>query len=303
VNPTAASVTIGLQTQLVATCRDVGGAILTGRSQAWSTSAPAVASVTSAGVVTALSLGSATITVNCEGPTATAAVTVVTAPPATGYPNEPPGSRLLFDFDFDISRAGNPPFYYVDASPATTVTEVTAPVNPSKIGRIEFNPGLQAGTGPSTLASNILPPSNWRTWYHSFWFKTSSNYQNQMSFPGLKIWDMLLANPNGSIIVQLYGTTSFNMLLSYRWTENSDHYGNIDLQRNTWYQIEILATDVGSGQARYQLFVNGTEDINVVRPKATNVEFVYAWIMGGGPGTITLTSYLYHDHTRFSYTN
>jgi hypothetical protein len=176
-------------------------------------------------------------------------------------------------------------------------------VNRARIGRVQFDPSLQAGTGPATLASALLPPSSWSTWYHSFWFKVSPNYRNEMSYPGLKIWDMLTSNPNGSLIVQLYGVTSFTMLFSYRWTEATDHYGSITLERDRWYQIEILATDAGGGSARYRLFVDGVADIDVVKPRAENADFVYGWIMGGGPGTITATSYIYHDHMRFSYTN
>jgi hypothetical protein len=159
--------------------------------------------------------------------------------PDTPYPHEPPGATVLIDWDFDVSNAGNPPFFYTAGiPPAQTVTDVTAPVNPSKVGRIEFNPSLPGGTGPSALASNQLPPSNWKTWYSSMWVKVSANYVNEMGFPGLKIWDMLTHSPDGSIILQFYGRTApFTTLLTIKPQPGVDHFGNIPMQANVWYQL------------------------------------------------------------------
>jgi uncharacterized protein YjdB len=61
---------------LVATPRDAQGAALTGRTVTWGSSAEAVATVSQAGVVTAVAAGSATITATSEGRNAAAAITV-----------------------------------------------------------------------------------------------------------------------------------------------------------------------------------------------------------------------------------
>ncbi|MFN8575031.1 MAG: Ig-like domain-containing protein [Gemmatimonadaceae bacterium] len=66
----------GQTLQLTATTKDAGGAVLTGRTLTWTTSAPAVATVSSTGLVTALTAGTATIGVAGEGKSATAAITV-----------------------------------------------------------------------------------------------------------------------------------------------------------------------------------------------------------------------------------
>ena len=308
VSPSSSTIAIGGTAQLTAVARDSAGAVLTGRVTTWNSSAPTVATVVN-GLVAAVAAGQATITATSEGRSGSATVTVpapVPAPPpptSASYPNEPAGAVPLIDWDFDVTRAGNPPFFYIARGAATTVTDATAPVNPNKVGRIQFDPGLQAGTGPSILASSLLPPTGWKSWYFSMWWKVSSNYINEMSFPGLKIWDMLTSGPYGSIIIQLYGRGApFKMLLSLQSNGITDTYGSISLQRNTWYQVELLVTDQGNGMARYQLFVNGQRDIDRVMPKVTNAEFKHNWVMGGGPGTITTTSYIYHDHTRLSYT-
>ena len=82
----ATSVTVGETTQATATLRDAGGAVLTGRTVTWASSAPTVASVSASGLVTALTAGPATITASSEGKSAGAALTVtavVTPPPAS----------------------------------------------------------------------------------------------------------------------------------------------------------------------------------------------------------------------------
>lgn len=69
--------TPGQQTTLVATTKDNAGFTLVGRTIAWSTSNPAVAAVTQAGLVTGVALGAATITATSEGKSATTAVSVI----------------------------------------------------------------------------------------------------------------------------------------------------------------------------------------------------------------------------------
>jgi len=74
--PTADTL-VPLQTlQLVATLRDAGGALLGLRPMDWTSSAPAVATVSSTGLVTAASVGQATLTAVTEGKSATATITV-----------------------------------------------------------------------------------------------------------------------------------------------------------------------------------------------------------------------------------
>lgn len=79
--------------QVVATLRDASGNLLGGRTLAWSTSAPGIASVSSsspnAALVTPLAVGEATITASSEGRSATLRVNVTTAPRLTGFSRTP----------------------------------------------------------------------------------------------------------------------------------------------------------------------------------------------------------------------
>jgi uncharacterized protein YjdB len=76
VSPNAVTLGLGGTRQLTATPRSATGAPLSGRTVAWSSSNPSVASVNQSGVVNALLIGTAIITANVEGVTGTANVTV-----------------------------------------------------------------------------------------------------------------------------------------------------------------------------------------------------------------------------------
>lgn len=80
VTPVSASIQVGQTAQLTAVARDSAGAVLHGRAVSWSSSNTLLATVTSGGLVTGHTGGSATITATSEGQNGTAAITV-TAPP------------------------------------------------------------------------------------------------------------------------------------------------------------------------------------------------------------------------------
>jgi len=78
VSPAAATVGVGSTVQLTATPLDANGNPLTGRTVAWATSAPGVATVDGSGLVTGVAAGPATITATSEGKSGTASITVAT---------------------------------------------------------------------------------------------------------------------------------------------------------------------------------------------------------------------------------
>ena len=76
VTPNAATLPVGSQAQLVVTLLDPAGRALTGRAIEYSSSSPSVAAVSATGLVTALSEGTATITITSEGVSTTSRITV-----------------------------------------------------------------------------------------------------------------------------------------------------------------------------------------------------------------------------------
>src|SRR5438445_460839 len=83
VSPAAANVSVGGTTPLSATPKDAAGSVLTGRAVTWTSSNPAIATVSATGLVTGVAAGSATITATSEGKTGSAAVTVSVVPVAS----------------------------------------------------------------------------------------------------------------------------------------------------------------------------------------------------------------------------
>lgn len=72
---------LGAFLQATATARDASNNILTGRTFNWSSSNPSVASVSQSGLISAIALGSATITAEVDGRTASMGVQVTEVPP------------------------------------------------------------------------------------------------------------------------------------------------------------------------------------------------------------------------------
>ena len=83
VTPGTATVKVGLTLTLVPIVRDANGTLISDRPITWTSSSPAVATVSSGGVVIGVTAGTTTITATCEGKTATATITVVVPPVAT----------------------------------------------------------------------------------------------------------------------------------------------------------------------------------------------------------------------------
>src|SRR5204863_7628143 len=83
VAPPSAGLNTGQTVQLSATTRDSAGNVLAGRVVTWGSSAPSVATVTSAGLVTGVAAGTATMTATSEGKSGTSAITVTFVPVST----------------------------------------------------------------------------------------------------------------------------------------------------------------------------------------------------------------------------
>jgi len=80
-SPASVSLSVGGTQQLTASLRDVNGAILSGRTVTWASSAPLLAGVNGGGMVSGLAVGGATITATSEGQSGSAALTMVVPPP------------------------------------------------------------------------------------------------------------------------------------------------------------------------------------------------------------------------------
>jgi len=83
VTPATADREVGETVQLSAAVKDAAGNLMQGQSVTWSSSAQSVASISASGLVTANSLGSATLTATAGGKSGTATITVLPEPVAS----------------------------------------------------------------------------------------------------------------------------------------------------------------------------------------------------------------------------
>jgi uncharacterized protein YjdB len=95
VSPAVATVLVTQTVQLTATPKDINGSTLAGRAVSWASSAPAVATVSGSGLVTAVAAGAATITATSEGKSGTATVSTTVVPVATVAVNPASTSRFV----------------------------------------------------------------------------------------------------------------------------------------------------------------------------------------------------------------
>ena len=103
VTPSSASIESTKTVQLSAVLRDASGAVLSGRSISWTSLNPNVATVSSTGLVTGVTAGSANVFALSEGKSDTSAITVVAPPPP---PPPPPGGSVIFVGAGDIGDCG-----------------------------------------------------------------------------------------------------------------------------------------------------------------------------------------------------
>ena len=83
VTPTANALIVGQTAALVATAKDASGNVIAGRAVQWATSNASIATVTAAGVVTAVAEGTTTVSAIVEGKTGQATVSVSPVPVAS----------------------------------------------------------------------------------------------------------------------------------------------------------------------------------------------------------------------------
>jgi uncharacterized protein YjdB len=82
VTPPANALIVGQTAELAATAKDASGTVIVGRTVQWATSNASIATVSSAGVVTAVGEGTATVSATVEGKTGEAEVAVSRVPVA-----------------------------------------------------------------------------------------------------------------------------------------------------------------------------------------------------------------------------
>ena len=147
VTPSSSSLAIGGQVALVAQAFDLNQNVLSGRAVSWTSQAPSIATVNSSGVVTAVSGGSATITADVEGKSASATITVAAGPQA----NVAVVTVTLSNSALNIGEQSQGTAVLTDANgKVLTGREVDWSSLDNAVATVSSN-GLVTATGPGTV--------------------------------------------------------------------------------------------------------------------------------------------------------
>src|SRR6266852_4651787 len=156
----------GQTTQATVKTLDANGNVLSGRAIAWTTNNSLVATVSSAGVVTAVASGNALIVATSEGKSGNAPLTVQSTPP----PPLPPGGTLLFEEDFENTNIASRGWYDNTSVQLSTTEHIAGSTSSAQYH------WLAGATTPTSGGSqrHKFTPSN--SFYLSYYVKYSTNW-------------------------------------------------------------------------------------------------------------------------------
>jgi uncharacterized protein YjdB len=274
-SPSSATMAPGETTQLTATARDAGGTVLS-VGVSWATTDPAVASVSSSGLVTANANGSATIKATAGGVSGAAAVTVESGPPG-GF-NEPAGMSTQ-----------------INTGPvtSTSVFTVFSPSTPSSLGdwsgnlttvpggtglRVTYPPTLPGGNSPARWGVGI--PSAGTGWYYQRMKVRFSPNWTMNGNVDVKLCEPRTqqtgsgagADENDVIAAHDFETQSTHAFLFLALQGPNGHFADLteqpefaaaaNLAGDAWHTMEVLfapESSPGAGNGTYTAWVDGTQ--------------------------------------------
>lgn len=147
VQPAAVTIAPQQTEQLTVTVRDAQGNALTGRAVTWSSNAQAVATVSTAGLVTAVGAGTAQITATSEGQSGSATVTVI-----NGVQVGTTGGTVTFE---DGAVTVTVPPGAVSGPTLVTVSRVTTPTSVPPTGWQRVGPVYALGPAGVTFSQPV----------------------------------------------------------------------------------------------------------------------------------------------------
>jgi len=281
----AASLTVGQTSQATAVLKDATGNVLSGRAVTWSSSAPAVASVTAAGLVTGVGAGTATISAASEGQTGAAAVTVTAV--VSTPPTPPAGScSLVTDWNARPTTAmGRPAYLQPVREPdfGTTLTRVTGDPGTTVAniggtwGTLSGNAYAKEPAWNADMSLLVLRVMNGGT---SGWlYLDGSTYQpvfRRTSIPGTQeLWHptqpdiMVFSEANGSVgywNVRTQGITRvFTAPAGYSSATLGQGEGNVSVD-GRWVVVLAKRTSDGHQVAYAVDLMNGTKSGDIDFP-------------------------------------
>jgi uncharacterized protein YjdB len=307
VSPTSVTLGVGATQQFAATLRDAAGATLTGRTVTWSSSNTAISTVSATGLMTALSIGTATITATSEGKTGTASVTIAVAAPS-GWQNEPAGLTVMSDRAWNTLTFTGWGLDDPGVAQMSIVVDPTAPHSPSNVYQFLYPQGMAAGAAGGLqwyyMTRNEL--------FIGMYFKYSSDWQQSGSnlTKLFYVYQRTGDNRQASFLI-MNGPTGgpYDLRISNEpdggawWTQNVN---NVRIFPGRWHRLEMYmkkasASGVADGVVRW--WVDGVLAADYPNAKLRGnafSEFHFSPVWGGLGGTKAHNDYLWVDHIYLS---
>ena len=166
VTPSPANLMVGQTLQLSATARDAGGAVLTGRAITWTTDDPAVATVSSSGVLTAVAPGTTQVTATVDGVAGSASSTV-TAVPVASVDVSPNTATVMVGQDVTLTATpldanGNPlagrVITWTTSNAGRATVSNTGVVTGVSPGNVTITASTGGRSGSAAVTVNAPPP-------------------------------------------------------------------------------------------------------------------------------------------------
>jgi uncharacterized protein YjdB len=233
VSPASANVGVGAVQQFTATLRDANGNTVSGRTVTWASSALAVATVSGGGLVTALAVGTATITAASEGQSGNATLTVSVAAPG-GVVFQSDWSTALGNDPVTALRDGGRWSWEADWGSGKLMSVVTG--GPG--GRNALKVLQRGGSYGAFVGKNsVLPPST--DYYVRFYMRNDdvSGSGDHIVVPDYQAYSNLT-------FVRKYGSSNgwrFDMsLYGCSFIYPISHIGpDVTLSNGVWYRFEF----------------------------------------------------------------
>lgn len=310
VSPPSVSLGVGGTQQLTAVLADASGNTLTGRVVTWSSSSPSTATVSSAGLLTAVAVGTATVTASSEGRSGAATVTIVTAPPPGGWPNEPAGFTMVRDAAWNAVTPSGWLAAYNEDNLATVAADATAPHSASNVLQFRYPAGFAGGSAPATIYTSGGITA--KEYFIGMWWKPSNPWHghsssiNKVFFFYTESWAdlvMTMYGPNGGP----YHLRVVTQGMPSSGTYMTQNVNVIPVVLGQWHRIEVHAkydSYYGARDGFIRWWVNGIlvgSHTGLGFPNDAGFrEFQLSPTWGGLGGTKAQQDYYWYDHVYLS---
>ncbi|WP_276379042.1 Ig-like domain-containing protein [Flavobacterium sp. H4147] len=295
VSPTTATVGLGTTQQLNAT---IAPANATNQNVTWSSSNTSVATVNNSGLVTAISAGTATITVTTAdgNKTASSAITVAAIPvssvavsptsaslyagntqqlTATISPANATNKNVIWSSsNTSVATVNSSGFVTAVSAGTATITATTQDGNKTSSATITVNPN-------TNFTVYFYKPSNWGTGIKIYyWSALPSGVLADASWPGVNMTNA----GNGWYSYTFTNVTSTNLIFNDGTNQTADLSRNKTgwYMNNVWYDSNpgtgVAVTSVSLSPTTASLNVGGTQQLTptVLPSNATNKSVTYS---------------------------